>query len=184
MESKEEYELRIKELQTKLNDAHLQLESKDKSLKDLESRVGKIDTLLASKDDEKLSLEDKVIGLMDQLKSFESKFEFMQVKPLLDQLRELEDPEVFKFYEDGKSRDEKWLRARLEQKKKEKTGAAASVVTKTLDEESKEQNEEGDKPKKLGLEVFRNNPKLLKQIGAMKEQDSKIGLETVEGAWY
>lgn len=184
MESKEEYELRIKELQTKLNDAHLQLESKDKALTDLESRVGKIDTLLASKDDEKLSLEDKVIGLMDQIKSFESKFEFMQVKPILDQLRELEDPEVFKFYEDGKSRDETWLRGRLEQKKKEKTGAAASVVTKTLDEESKEQNEEDDEPKKLGLEVFRNNPSLLKKIGTMRAEDAKIGLETMKGAWY
>lgn len=184
MESKEEYELRIKELQTKLNDAHLQLESKDKALTDLESRVGKIDTLLASKDDEKLSLEDKVIGLMDQIKSFESKFEFMQVKPILDQLRELEDPEVFKFYEDGKSRDETWLRARLEQKKKEKSGAAASVVTKTLDEESKEQNEKDDKPKKLGLEVFKNNPSLLKKIGAMRAEDAKIGLETLKGAWY
>ena len=184
MESKEEYELRIKELQTKLNDAHLQLESKDKALNDLEARVGKIDTLLESKDDEKLSLEDKIIGLVDQIKSFETKFEYLQVKPLLDQLRELEDPEVFKFYEDGKSRVEKWLRKRLEDKKKEKTGAAASVVTKTLDEESKEQNEEDDKPKKLGLEVFRNNPSLLKKIGAMRTEDSKVGLETIDGAWY
>jgi hypothetical protein len=184
MESKEEYEIRIKELQTKLNDAHLQLEAKDTALTALEARVGKIDTLLASKDDEKLSLEDKVIGLIDQLKSFETKFEFMQVKPIIDQLRELEDPEVFKFYEDGKSRDEAWLIARLEKKKKEKTGAAASVVTKTLDEESKEQNEGDDKPKKLGLEVFRNNPALLKKIGAMKAEDAKIGLETHEGAWY
>ena len=133
-----------------------------------------------------ISLEDKVIGLVDQLKSFESKFEFMQVKPLLDQLRELEDPEIFKFYADGKSRDEEWLLARLEQKKKEKTGAAASVVTKTLDEESKEQleSEDDDKPKKLGLEVFRNNPALLKKIGAIKAEDAKIGLEMTEGAWF
>jgi len=185
MESKEEYKIKLKELQSKLNDAKLQLEAKDKAFTDLESRIGKIDTLLASKDDEKLSLEDKVIGLVDQLKSFESKFEFMQVKPIIDQLRELEDPEVFKFYEDGKSRDETWLRARLEKKKSEIAGAAAKVVTKTLDEESKEQLEkDDDKPKKLGLEVFRNNPALLKKIGAMKAEDALIGLETHEGAWY
>lgn len=185
MESKEEYENKIKELQTKLNDAKLQLEAKDKSLNDLEQRVGKIDTLLASKDDEKLSLEDRVIGLMDKLNSFESKFEYLKVKPILDQLRELEDPEVFKFYEDGKSREEKWLLVRLEKKKKELAGAAASVETKTLDEETKEQLEkDDDKPKKLGLEVFRNNPALLKKIGAMKAEDKIIGLETGDGAWY
>ena len=183
MESKEEYESRIKELQAKLNDAKLQLEAKDDALEKLVTRVSKIDTLLASKDDEKLSLEDKVIGLVDQLKTFETKFDYLQKKPFLDQLAELEDPAVFEFYKDGKSRDEAWLKKRLEDLKK-KAGGAATVVTKTLDKEGKEQLEADDVPKPLGMEVFRNNPDLLKKIGAMKTEDAKIGLETKDGAWY
>ena len=183
MESKEEYESKIKELQAKLNDAKLQLEAKDEALESLTTRVTKIDTLLASKDDEKLSLEDKVIGLVDQLNSFEGKFDYLQKKPYLDQLAELEDKEVFAFYKDGKTRDESWLKKRLEDLKKKAAGAA-TVVTKTLDKEGKEQLEAGDVPKKLGVEVFRNNPQLLKRIGAMREADSKIGLETKDGAWF
>lgn len=183
MESKEEYESKIKELQDKLNDAKLQLEAKDKALEDLNERVSKIDTLIASKDDEKLSLEDKVIGLVDQLNNFEAKFDYLQKKPYLDQLAELEDPAVFEFYKDGKSRDEPWLKKRLETLKGKDNGAA-KVVTKTLDEEGKEQLEDEPEPKKLGMEVFRNNPDLLKKIGAMKAQDNKFGLETKDGAWY
>lgn len=183
MESKEEYESKIKELQTKLNDAKLQLEAKDKALEDLNQRVSKIDTLIATKDDEKLSLEDKVIGLVDQIKNFEAKFDYLQKKPYLDQLAELEDPQVFEFYKDGNSRDEKWLKKRLEDLKKKAAGAA-TVVTKTLDEDGKEQLEEEPSPKTLGMEVFRNNPDLLKKIGNMKANDAKVGLETKDGAWY
>lgn len=183
MESKEEYESKIKELQAKLNDAKLQLEAKDEALESLNTRVSKIDTLLASKDTEKLSLEDKVIGLVDQLNNFENKFDYLQKKPYLDALAELEDKEVFDFYKDGKSRDEAWLKKRLEDLKKKGAGAA-TVVTKTLDTEGKEQLEGEDVPKELGMEVFRNNPDLLKKIGRMKAEDSKIGLETIKGAWY
>jgi len=183
MESKEEYEVIIKELQAKLNDAKLQLEAKDSALETLNTRVSKIDTLLASKNDEKLSLEDKVIGLVDQLKTFEDKFDYLQKKPYLDALAELEDKDVFDFYKDGKTRDESWLKKRLEDLKKKAAGAA-TVVTKTLDKEGKEQLEADDIPKQLGMEVFRNNPTLLKKIGAMKTEDAKIGLETKGGAWY
>ena len=167
----------IANLRKLLDGSKLQLEQKDASFIKLETKVNEYESLIESSKTEKLSLEDRIIELSDSIKKFENQFVYLEKKPYLEQLKELEDSEI---YEMEKDKPVEWLQARLEKVKKEKDGP--QVQTKTLEDE-KEELEEPDKGEEVPLvSAFRNNPKLAREIATMKEENSQLKLE--EGGWY
>ena len=169
----------ITDLQEKLNKAKLQLEDKDEAVEQLESKVEKFESALETTTTEKLSLEDRLIELSDQIKKFQDKFDYLQKKPYLDKLEELEDPEIFEL---EKGRDIEWLKERLQKRLKEKDGP--QVETKTLEQERADSLEEDEEEEVVPVplaKAFSNNPKMMKDIAVMKQEDSKLG---IEGAWY
>ena len=180
MEGKEEIPTLIEEiasLRKLLDGSKLQLEQKNAAFIKLETKVNGYESLIESSKTEKLSLEDRIIDLSDSIKKFENQFVYLEKKPYLEQLKELEDSEI---YEMEKDKEVEWLKARLEKVKKEKDGP--QVQTKTLEDE-KEELEEPDKGKDVPLvKAFRNNPKLAREIATMKEENSLLKLE--EGGWY
>lgn len=181
MEGKEEIPTlkeEIAKLRKLLDGSKLQLEQKDAAFVKLETKVNKYESLIESSKTEKLSLEDRIIDLSDSIKKFEAQFIYLEKKPYLEQLEELEDAEIFEM---EKGKDVEWLKARLEKVKKEKDGP--QVQTKTLEDEKEELEDTGNGEKDVPLvKAFRNNPKLAREIATMKEENSKLELE--EGGWY
>lgn len=164
----------IEALQSELDQAKLQLEEKGKEFNNLKVKLEELEAIVETKETEKLSLEDRVIALKDEMKKlevhWEEKLESIKKEPYLVKLEKLEDPEIFDLI---KSKDAKWLKERLEKKEKETNGG--QVITKSLSEEKKELEGEEDKVKNVGIEAFRNNPNLQALI---KEMETK-GTE-----WY
>ena len=172
--------MEIKKLQDELNSAKLQLEERDEDLKELKGKVEELTDAVSEKEAEKKSLEDQFIEVSKSLKALESKLVEQERAPYVAKLEELEKSKgsmlVFKIM---KERSIPEIEERIAELKKLEEGP--QVVTKTLNEETKEALDDDDKPEDLGLKVFRNNPQMAKEIAEMKKQDAELGLE---GAWY
>jgi chromosome segregation ATPase len=168
----------IAKLREQLDGAKLQLEQKDAAFVKLEGKVNEYESLIESSKTEKLSLEERIIELSDSVKKFEAQFVYLEKKPYLEQLKELEDPEIFEMEKD---KSVEWLKARLEKVKKEKDGP--QVQTKTLEDEKAELEDTDNKEKEVPFaSAFRNNPTLAKEIASMKEETAALKLE--DGGWY
>lgn len=155
----------IEKLKEELEATHLRLEEKDTELTELGEKIKKFEEIVEEKDEEKVSLEDKVIELKDQIGKFEESLIYMEKKPFLEELKKLEDPEIFELEKD---RDIKWLKERLEKKKSE--AEKATITTKSLEEE-REDIEKNEEAVDVGTDkAFRNNPQLLKLIKQLKEE--------------
>lgn len=169
----------IANLRKLLDGSKLQLEQKDAAFVRLEKKVNEYESLIESSKTEKLTLEERIIELSDSVKKFEAQFLYLEKKPYLEQLEELEDAEIFEMEKD---KSVEWLKARLEKVKKEKDGP--QVQTKTLEDEKAELEDADGKDKKevpFG-QAFRNNPKLAKSIATMREETAQLQLE--DGGWY
>lgn len=182
MEDKEklEKEMEIKQLQDELNSTKLQLEERDKAVAEIKEKADKLETLIEEKDAEKKTLEDQFIDVSNSLKKLEQKLIDQERAPYIAKLEELEKTKgsmlVFGIMKD-RPIDE--INARIDELKKLENGP--QVVTKTLDEESKEALEaDGDETKDVGLKAFRNNPDMAREIAQMKKEDAELGLE---GVW-
>lgn len=159
-----EKEKEIKKLQAKLEAATLKLEEKTETLETLEEKVKEFESMVEEKEDviekkeeEKETLEEKMIGLSDKVKRLEQEIVKKEKQPYLEELKKLEDPEIFEVVKD---KDVEWIKNRLEKLKGEEY--TPQVITKTLEEEKKEN--ESSVPSSPPEQVFKNNPELLKQM--------------------
>jgi len=159
----------IKALQDELDNHKLQLEEKDSLIKKLEEKVEEFGKIVEKKDEEKLTLEDKLLKLNDELKeakvSFEAKIDQIKKDPILEQIEKLEkdlglyQEDIFEF---EKKRSMEWIQNRLQELKTKE--AEPKITTISIEEERKKLEEE-EKEADVGTEVaFRGNPELKRKI--------------------
>jgi hypothetical protein len=144
MENKDKLDEEIKKLQDALDNHKLQLEEKDEIIKtqgeefkskleELEAKISTKDTEIAEVSNEKQTLEDKFVKLSDEFIEFRKQAELDKKKPVIDELYELEkDDDLLEIYPGWEL---KKLENRRDRKKLEAEQKAATVITRTLDEE-------------------------------------------------
>lgn len=175
MEEDKDIEEQIKKLQEELNDTKMQLEEKQKVLdekdslidetkEEFTSKIEELEEKLKNREAEKLTLEERIVNLTDDFKTFKKSALEAQKKPLIDEIYKYEqDDDLLELY---KSWDFEKLEAR-KQKVVDKYSEAAKVTTVTLEEERQKYKEELEQ-KDVGMGALRGlsaeDMKLAKQI--------------------
>ena len=143
----------------------------------MEAKIAKFEADINEKEAEKKTLEDKLIDVSDSLKKLEDKLIQQERAPHIAKLKDLEKSKV--VFEVFKNRPLEEIQKRVLELEQAKAGP--QVITTTLDEEARTalEGEDGEKPKEIGIEGFRNNPPLAREIAEMRKNDSELDIKDV-----